>query len=313
MSEQISESHPPVSTQKESGAGAVLRAAREAQGLHIAMLAVSLKVPVKKLEALEADRYELFPDTVFVRALASSVCRSLKIDAAPVLASLPRSNAPKIKTDESGLNTIFDDKSSHYSRFLLQQLKRPLGMAVVLLLVSILTIVFFPKDTSFESALVIPVFDAAPAMPEVKAPPVEAEVVRQSGASSPMLSAVAAFSVADTGTTSVPGNATNQVKVASESASAPASSSPMLSETTGNNPTVLALHAHGTSWVEVVDAKGVLLLRKTLVDGDVAPVSGALPLTVVLGRSDLVSAVVRGQLLDTTTMSSNNVARFEVK
>ena len=36
-------------------AGALLRQAREAAGLHIAALAVSLKVPVKKIEALEAQ------------------------------------------------------------------------------------------------------------------------------------------------------------------------------------------------------------------------------------------------------------------
>ena len=36
-------------------AGALLRQAREASGLHIAALAVTMKVPVKKLEALESD------------------------------------------------------------------------------------------------------------------------------------------------------------------------------------------------------------------------------------------------------------------
>jgi len=35
-------------------AGMMLRKAREASGLHVAALAVSMKVPVKKLEALEA-------------------------------------------------------------------------------------------------------------------------------------------------------------------------------------------------------------------------------------------------------------------
>ena len=36
-------------------AGAILRMAREAQGIHIDTLAVAMKIPVKKLEALEAD------------------------------------------------------------------------------------------------------------------------------------------------------------------------------------------------------------------------------------------------------------------
>ena len=60
-------------TSSDTSAGAMLREARELEGLDIAALAVSLKVPVKKLEALEADRFDLLPDTVFARALAASV------------------------------------------------------------------------------------------------------------------------------------------------------------------------------------------------------------------------------------------------
>lgn len=50
MSEDLQNLGPPVQT-----AGALLRQARESTGLHIAALAVAMKVPVKKLEALEAE------------------------------------------------------------------------------------------------------------------------------------------------------------------------------------------------------------------------------------------------------------------
>ena len=42
---------------------------------------------MRKLEALEDDRYDQLPDAVFARALASSVCRTLKVDPQPVLAA----------------------------------------------------------------------------------------------------------------------------------------------------------------------------------------------------------------------------------
>ena len=47
---------PPIARDSvaQISAGKMLQTARVAQGLHIAALAVSLKVPVKKLEALEA-------------------------------------------------------------------------------------------------------------------------------------------------------------------------------------------------------------------------------------------------------------------
>jgi len=69
----------------------LLRRAREAAGMHVAAVAVSLKVPVRKLEALENDRLpKELGDPVFIRGLASSVCRSLKVDPQPVLERLPR-------------------------------------------------------------------------------------------------------------------------------------------------------------------------------------------------------------------------------
>jgi hypothetical protein len=85
-------------------AGALLRDAREAAGLHIAALAVALKVPVAKLEALEADNFSALPDMVFVRALASSVCRTLKIDPQAVLALLPQGEGPRLSAGDVGLN-----------------------------------------------------------------------------------------------------------------------------------------------------------------------------------------------------------------
>ena len=46
------------------------------------MLAASLKVTPRKLELIEANRFDELPDTTFVRALALSMCRALKVDPA---------------------------------------------------------------------------------------------------------------------------------------------------------------------------------------------------------------------------------------
>ena len=80
---------PRVGPVAEPSAGRLLREARERQGLHIAALAASIKVTPKKLELLEADRFDALPDATFTRALAQTVCRALKIDSAPVLRLLP--------------------------------------------------------------------------------------------------------------------------------------------------------------------------------------------------------------------------------
>ena len=75
----------------------------------------------------------------------------------------------------------------------------------------------------------------------------------------------------------------------------------------------VVLKATGASWVEVVDGHGVVQVRKTMAEGEVLGASGESPLSVVIGRADVVAVEVRGKSLNTTQLTKNNVARFEVK
>ena len=125
-------------------AGMLLRRAREAAGLHVAALAVSLKVPVRKLEALEEDRYDLLTDAVFVRALASSICRTLKIDPQPVLDRLPQTTAPRLARDVDSINATFRAPSDAAPATWRHQLTRPVFLAVFGLLLAALVVVLLP-------------------------------------------------------------------------------------------------------------------------------------------------------------------------
>ena len=91
-------------------AGRLLREARERQGLHIAALAAAIKVAPKKLELLEADRFDELPDATFTRALAQTVCRALKIDPAPILKLLPPPLGHRLEHVGTGLNAPFRER-----------------------------------------------------------------------------------------------------------------------------------------------------------------------------------------------------------
>jgi cytoskeleton protein RodZ len=93
-----------------TSAGRLLREARERQGLHIAALAASIKVTQKKLELLEADRFDALPDATFTRALAQTVCRALKIDPAAVLGLLPPAGGYRLEQLGEGLNAPFRER-----------------------------------------------------------------------------------------------------------------------------------------------------------------------------------------------------------
>ncbi|RYY50869.1 MAG: helix-turn-helix domain-containing protein, partial [Comamonadaceae bacterium] len=123
MSEMDATTPPPGG----ATAGMLLRQAREAAGLHVSTLAANLKVPVRKLEALEEDRHDLLPDAVFARALASSVCRTLRIDPQPVMQRLPQTPHPRLAQDD-GINAPFRPVGAAPRSGVFGQVSRPVAL-----------------------------------------------------------------------------------------------------------------------------------------------------------------------------------------
>jgi cytoskeleton protein RodZ len=321
----------PVAIAPQS-AGVLLSQARAAAGIHIATLSMALKVPVKKLEALEADDWTTLPDPVFVRALATSVCRQLKTDSAPILAQLPKTLNPFLKDDAAvkGLNQRFiaatDPKASLW-RF---PVSVPMLLGALVLLLASLILMFLPdmvqrtaakKTEVVEVATVMPpALPPAPSIEEVIYPPSTAPIATTSSPV-PLATASAPSVAASSAISSSPNSAALQVKSATPAivlptptptptptASAPAPALPASSQPT------LRMVAKGVVWVEVKDAKGTLLVHRTLQPKEVVTASGLPPLAVVVGRiNEMQSIDVRGKPFSLTGLSPDNVARFEVK
>ncbi|MCW2311245.1 helix-turn-helix domain-containing protein [Rhodoferax antarcticus] len=310
MSDEVFEGEVPAATltQSSARAGAMLRAAREAQGLHIAALAVALKVSVKRLEALEAGRFEELPDMVFVRSLALSVCRSLKIDPTPIMASLPELQASPFKANETSLNATFKDSGGGSRRGVFAQVSTPIGLAVLALFVAIVVILTWPEMQSPFVEAIAPINAPEPALAtELETlVPVEAGSAVESADGVPVTPAPLPSPV------QTPVNSPGEV--ASKAAVASVGSAVVLKDSVlPVQPAVLELSGRGESWVEVTDAAGLPKLRKILANGEVVSVAGQLPLSVVVGRADVVSVSVRGKPFDLTPLIRENVARFEVK
>lgn len=152
------------------GGGALLRQAREKAGVHIAALAVALKVPVRQLEALEQGRLELLPDHTFARALASSVCRQLKVDPTPILAALP-SGTPRTVTVGAGINEPFRTSTAPSGVTWRERLLRPPVLAAAVLLLAALALIILPELQVDEAAAPPAASTAPPAEPAAPAAP----------------------------------------------------------------------------------------------------------------------------------------------
>ncbi|MEO7939001.1 MAG: DUF4115 domain-containing protein, partial [Burkholderiaceae bacterium] len=67
------------------------------------------------------------------------------------------------------------------------------------------------------------------------------------------------------------------------------------------------------TWLQVVDAAGVVHANKTLAGGETVRVQGSLPLSVVVGRANAIDLTVRGKPFDLAPVTKDNVARFQIK
>jgi cytoskeleton protein RodZ len=263
-------------------AGMLLRQMREAHGLHVAAMAFSLKVPVNKLEALEAGRIDLLPDVVFARGLAASVCRNLKVDPTQVLELLPRHGASRLGSDGPVVNTPFRPPGAGPNFSVPSRLASPAMLAVLVLLVGALSLLLWPKARDAADAVVTAPVANTPA-PMVVEP------------------------------ASAPAPAAEPLAAASSPLAVPAGSAASAASSVSADGGIFVVTAKGESWVQVTDANGAMPLNRVVKPGETVQVAGQVPLKVVVGRADAVEIQVRGQPLNLAPMTKVNVARFEVK
>jgi len=327
MTERVSEFGTSAALPLEEGdnthktAGDMLREAREAHGLHIEMVAAALKVPPQKLMALEADDIASLPDPVFARALASSVCRALRIDSAPVLAKLPGAQrAPLAAADRTLKGNVVSGTPRWNGGRTSGLPSRPLLTVVALLLVGAAILFWLPQSVFDQIGASVSRWTArgeGTTNPSAEAPaaaPGGASVVVENAPVTPVAPATAG-TPATAAAPVPPGVPSAAVPAAAGTSAAATAAAPTSANAVaaagGDQPLVFV--AREECWITVTDAGGKQLLRRSLKAGETVGLSGALPLSVVVGRASAVDVQVRGKPYDLKPVTrGGGVARFEV-
>jgi cytoskeleton protein RodZ len=325
-------------------AGALLRAARERQGLHLAALAAAIKVSPRKLEALEADRWQDLPDATFVRALAQSVCRALKIDAHPVLQRLPAPAAVALDHVTGTLNAPFRGRASRDEPGLASMAIRPMVIASAVLMLAAVALLVLPLPWGGEAgpAPVAATPTAEPAVPTPSATPSTpaAPAAATDGLpAAPAPGPVAAGALPEAAAAATTGTGASAATAATAGA-APAAAPPVVAApvaaaplSTPPSPAVLAAPAASPaaapappppagalqvrtrepSWVEVRDAQDRVLLSRIVSPGEPVGVDGPSPLRVTVGNAGGTELSWRGAPVDVAAQARDNVARLTLR
>lgn len=304
----------------------MLRQAREDSDVPLESLAAVLKVPVRKLEALEAGALSQGADLTFSRALAASVCRQLRIDPDPILAAWPKSN-PSAKKP---LHSINDGAPGAATA--LPPAKREGGgimwAVVVLVLAGIglwLAIeqtqssaskraanqgqraaVQAPSDEIVPSAgetgpSAVPTRDDGVGEPTLVNDPANAQI---GGGGDPVVVDPTVDGVPTTtaGTLGQDSGATAQVR---KSATA------LSKAEIGNH--LLVIQATEESWVEVTDTVGNRVFTSLMMPGDYTVLDQPSSMSVVVGNAQGIVAHTRGQPVDVQGNARGNVSRFDIR
>ena len=272
-------------------AGALLRAARENAGVHIGFLAATLKVPVRKLELLEEGRFDELPDATFVRALALSVCRVLKCDAAPVLAALPRQEhvASTLEQVSNGMNAPFARRGR--PAVVTRIPSRRLGWGLTLLILVLAAVAWWvPADWQAQWSR----GSGGAASELMTSSPADV------AARTPALPAASAAAIGPAGDASQP--------LVQTVHGAPQAAGPGVAGSIAS-----AISVTEASWVEASDLQGRPVWARTLTPGDVVDLDSSNGLRLTIGNAAGTQVRWRGQAIDLTAATRDNVARLELK
>lgn len=272
------------------GVGAMLRARRVELGLSQADVAHMVKLPPRRIEAMEQERWEELPDGPYLRGFLRNIARALNLDAAGLMqkvdASLMRISSPdSILIPQGVAHATLPRRSGPAD-------ERRGGRALVygaFAFALIAALIAWSGTESFDHAVATGKGLVAQQAPVASAPAAPSTNVTAGTDSTPALQpgeTAAAVAAPDVSV----GNATK-----------PAASA-----------LALLFHFNEESWVEVRSADGKVLLQRLNAAGSEQEIDGEAPFSLVVGNAKGVALKFRGQPVDLTPYTRDSVARFKL-
>jgi cytoskeleton protein RodZ len=276
--------------------GQRLREARQARGLSIDDVVHTLKFSTRQIEAVETDRMEVLPSSVFQRGLVRSYARLLKLDPEPLLALIEAQvpvQEPEIRAPENMGNAA--PKGGIF--------QIPPLVAISILLLIAAGVMIGWHYLGFGVHQVTSVAQAVNAvMDESKA--VEVAKTEPQPATAPVL--------APNPEPVVPAVVVPVVAPAAPKADVPAVAPQVVLPAPPIDGRRLSFLFSGESWIEVKDASGLVILTGIYQNGTQSVV-GRPPFEVVIGNAAMVSLRDNGRSVDLKPFTRAEVARLTLK
>lgn len=260
-----------------AGPGRLVRQAREKLKLSLEDLAAQIKLARATLDAIERDDFAQLNEPVYVRGYYRKLAKVLPVNEADLIAAYAHVGGPKTPPHPSKLILAGGAELGSGRRI---SLKLAVGIIIAGLLIGALA--FWGKNRSSEVVITpAPVTEpAATPVPDAAPAPLPQETLADPASAVPEPApAVAAPPSADA------------------------------SPATSTGP--LQLQFNGTSWAEVKDASGKVLISGLVDAGSTQAIDGRPPFVVFLGNAPAVQITYNGQPVDMAPFRrGDNTARI---
>jgi cytoskeleton protein RodZ len=309
------ETSPPSSPSSHDGPGARLKVAREAAGLSLEQVAQQLKLAPRQVRALEEEDFAQLPGRTFARGFVRNYARLLNLDGADLLSMLPDAeHAPALGSP-----------ALHSTGAMIAELPtaaspKPNFMRWLIPLVLVGCIVGAALYEWHRGGL-MPGDASAPAAPQsAPAPPAAADAGKELpnpyAAETPASEATAREGAASEATTR--DSAASEAAARDSAAEAP--SAPVATVSPGAvaqdaaiSPAPLQISYRGSSWTQIRDRRGHVLLSRVVAAGSEQAIRGEPPFDVVIGNPRAVVLVYKGKPVDLSRFTRQNVARLRLQ
>ncbi len=280
--------------------GLRLKRGREAKGLSLSDVVKQLSLASEVIEALESDDAEALPSAVFVQGYLRSYAKIIDIDAEPLI-TLYRAQTPQKELGTLSQPSIKQEMHSGHGAV------RAISWAIGLGLIALVAFWWVNQGEEIlavDTLINEPVSDTPvltlPKIAEVEERVVEEPLteVEEPTTDMPMEVIEEPASIVEEPPIEIPEAVIEQVGVGDETS---LSSDPEWE---------IVITFTGPCWVNIKDADGKSRIVGNISEGTVHTLEGPAPYNVILGNAAAVELRINGQLIDLTSYSRGNVARF---
>lgn len=295
INDPLNDSHSPSASGQ--GPGRLVKQAREQLALSLEDLAAQIKLSRFTLDAIERDDFAQLNEAVYVRGYYRKLSKVLPVTEAELMQAYERVAGHKAPTPPSKLILAGGPElgSGRALSF------RVLAIGVIVLGVLIGTLAFWGKNR-LSQPLAGP--DVVPAPAPAVSPPTGA-------VAEPLAPAVppASDGAVEAAASPAPAAETPVESAPAVAAPPPAVTPPATSST--SSP--LQIQFSASSWAEIKDATGRVLVSGLVEGGSSQGLDGRPPFTVFLGNAPAVRISYNGQPVDTTPFRrGDNTARLTI-